>query len=136
MDDEVGGDLDLPRGRAGLDDQFTSALLDGGDRGAQAKVDPETSRGIDDLSHEVGVEALQRTGAPVEDGHLCAGTGRDVGGLDCDVPTSDEGHPTGQRLERQEPTARREVLLVRCSSPGIPRGAWRAPAAMTTCLAT
>lgn len=108
---KIADDLALLSPASSAHDELTPSPVDSHNRGAHLHVDSEIARGREKVTHEISVEAFERTIAAVKYLHRGTAAGRDVRELKGDVPAAHEGNPAGKLLQLQEPGTREEVLF-------------------------
>jgi hypothetical protein len=121
VDHEVADDLGLivPGSRA--NDELVPELLDGHNRRAHLHMDSEAPGGHEKRTHEISVEALERSITAVQDMDLGTAMRRDVRELEGDVSSADEGDPTRQLVQLEEAGTREQVLFSWDAEGGMPR---------------
>src|SRR6185295_16369918 len=93
--------------------EVSGARLDAADLGIQLHADSEIARTLHQHGHQVGIESLERPGAPMEDRHAYAGPRGNVGELERHVAAAHEDDPGRQALEVEELFAGREEIRAR-----------------------
>lgn len=117
-------DLDDVAGVVHLKD-LAGASTPGSDGGLRARLDAELGAVGNEEVHEVGVEALQRARAAVDDYRSCTGACGDVRELERHEAAADE------RIRRGSSSmSRKPVLSIKRPYPGKCMGRGRAPVAM------
>src|SRR5947208_1077885 len=85
VDGHVGLEPPLDTRLTGPHDEAVGGGIDGGHLGADLERDAELATALHEQRDEVGIEGLQRPGAPMHDGDPSAGVGGDVRELEGDV---------------------------------------------------
>ena len=127
VDDHIGCDLPLSPLGADMHYEPVLAFVDSRHSCSDVDLDTKFTRDLNELGDEIGVERLERPLPRWRIFTLAPARASDMGELKGDVDAADEGHPGGNSS-----SSRKAVLVVKWSSPGMPSGACRAPATMTT----
>src|SRR6266851_10025441 len=95
----------------GVNQQAIGLTFDSSDFGLQSNLNVELSGGMGQHRDPIRVELLEWTVAAMEHVDLGASTGRDMGELERDVATADEGNAARQLIQLQELRAGGEEFL-------------------------
>src|SRR5439155_15657168 len=110
VDDHVGVEPALLAPRHAPHRELTAAVVDPVHVRRDLDTDADLARPLHQQIHQVGIEALERTRATVQDRHARAGPSGHVGELEGDISATDKDEARRQRVELKKLLACGETL--------------------------